>query len=103
MVYGWVNEKETMANALIYNHQRKDFFHIFSVKSIGETFGLREYDSLIPLKDYMDSPVNLIDDLLEGVAIGKRKAKEQAQRAAKNKMAHPDPSKELNKVIKENT
>ncbi|UOX39621.1 hypothetical protein [Aeromonas phage ZPAH34] len=102
MSYGWVNEKETMANTLVYNHQRRDFFHIFSIKSIGETFGLREYDTLIPLKDYMDSPVNLIDDLLEGVAVGKRKAKEQAQRAAKNKMGNLDPTKMLEKHIKDN-
>lgn len=97
--YGWVSEKESMATAIDYNHKRRDFFHVFSAKSIGETFGRREYDVLIPLKDYMDSPMHLIEDLLEGVAEGKRKAKVAAEQAVKNKMGNLSPEQIVQKQI----
>ena len=74
---------------------------------MGETYGYNEYDQIMPLKDYMDSPCPVIEDILSGVASGRRRAKEEAAAAARRAAGKPrtnplghlpkDLQKELNK------
>lgn len=101
MQYGWMNERESMIEMVKFNPNQKDYYHFLSIRAIGEAFGYNEYDQLMPLKDFMDSPVDIIDDLLSGVAAGKKRAKEEAARAAKAKLGNKgnDPMNQLPKNI----
>lgn len=81
MRYGWVTEREPMSNTIKYNRQRRDSTHQFSATAFGEMFGFREYGEILPLKDFLTLPCNVVEDIIDSVAIGKRKAKELADRA----------------------
>lgn len=89
---GWVHVNESDNAQIRYNHQRRDLFHLWSAKNIGYTFGLREYSRFLSFKDYLEAPIDLIDDLLEGYGRGteelatqkKRQAEEAAKIAARN-------------------
>lgn len=98
--YGWVSEKESLSNILGYNRSRIEGYHIFAAQAQGEVFGYREYNSLITLDAYMNSPVNLIEDLLDGVAVGQRKIKAELARRAKAHRDKLDPNKVINQHLK---
>lgn len=93
--YGYVGETEHLSNYLTFNEQLRDSYHPFSGKSFGDTFGSREYNKWLPLKDYLEMPVDVIDDILEGVAHGEIKAAklkaEAAKRAAQQAGNASDP------------
>lgn len=86
--YGWVDEKTNMVEGIKFNPNKTDYYHFLSAQSIGDMFGYNEYDQILPLKDFMEAPVDVIEDLLNGVATGRRRAKEEAERAAKNKLGN---------------
>lgn len=82
---GWVHVSESDNAQIRYNHQRRDLFHLWSAKNVGHTFGLREYSRFLPFKDYLEIPIDLLDDLLEGngrgaeeLALLKKKAADRA-------------------------
>uniref|UniRef100_A0AAU8KZE4 Uncharacterized protein n=1 Tax=Pantoea phage Survivor TaxID=3232176 RepID=A0AAU8KZE4_9CAUD len=93
--YGYIGPGENLSSYLVYNEQLNDYYHPLSGKAFGETFGLREYNKWLPLKDYLEMPVDTIDDILEGVARGQEKlAKlkaEAAKRAAQQSGQSNDP------------
>lgn len=82
--------KESFSNHVIYNHQRRDLFHLWSAKNFGHAFGMREYSKFISLKESLDFPIDLIEDILEGYARGteelvklRKEANDKAARDAK--------------------
>lgn len=81
--YGYVSEQEPFANHLNYNGKRREFFHPWSIKNVGITFGAREYSKYIPLHEYIKMPFDLSEDLLEGVMEGDRIATQARIDAAK--------------------
>lgn len=96
IMYGYVNKGEPLAKHIRYNHQRKDSFHLFSAKNFGHTFGLREYSKFIGFKDYIDLPIDVVDDLLEGYGAGQEeltKLREKAARDAARKTENSIPEK----------
>ena len=93
--YGYINIGENLSSYLVYNDQLKDYHHPLSARAFGETFGLREYQKWIPLQDYLNMPIDLIDDVLEGVAKGNEKnlklKAEAAKKAAQQSGGVTDP------------
>lgn len=70
IIYGHIGEKEPLSNHIRYNHQRIDSAHIFSAKAFGYAFGFREYEKYLTIKHYLDTPVDILEDLLEGYSRG---------------------------------
>ena len=100
MKFGWVADKEPLSNTIKYNRNRRESNHQFSAAAIGEMFGFREYGEIIPLKDYLTLPCNVVEDIVDSVAVGKRKAKEVADRMSKKSKAIPDAETLLNQLEK---
>lgn len=98
--YGWVSKHDSLMSYLDYNRMRREFSHRWSAKSIGEMFGYREYDKIIPLANFVKTPINVLEDLLEGVAFGTEKIK-KAIAASKGKK-DPDPMKLINDELNKN-
>lgn len=92
--FGYLTEKEPMAAHIKYNKNTRDHFHPFAGKAVGELFGFREYEKYMPILDYLEMPVNITEDLLEGIGQGQKRLnelKENAARQAKNRLANsPD-------------
>lgn len=102
MAYGWISDKDSLISAAFYNRSRREFSHRWSAESLGEVFGYREWNELIPLKDYLHTPMLVIEDLLEGVAKGTsaiKKAREAA-RSPKDKR-ELDPNHAIQQEIRE--
>jgi len=81
---GLIDIKESPGNHIIYNHQNRDLFHLFSAKSFGHTFGFREYSKFMSIKEFLDSPVDILDDVLEGFGRGTEDLMAQREKAAKD-------------------
>lgn len=81
---GWVHVTESDNAQIRYNHQRRDLFHLWSAKNVGYTFGLREYSRFLSFKDYLEVPIDLIDDLLEGYGRGTEELATQKKRQAED-------------------
>lgn len=101
--YGWISNKDSLISAAFYNRSRREFSHRWSAQSLGEVFGYREWSELLPIKDYLHTPMAVIEDLLEGVAKGTasiKKAREAARSADDKRELDPDHviNKELNKL-----
>lgn len=97
-LYGQIGFNESMTSAITYNKSRVEFFHPWSVMEIGKSYGFREYNSLIPIKDFMSMPVDIIDDLLDGVAQGMKEIK-KLKTPKKGPLI--DPEKELRDLLNE--
>jgi hypothetical protein len=87
--HGYLAHNEPVSNHVNFNTQLKDCYHPWSMRSFGHTFGMREYKNFMSLHDYMHMPMDIMEDLVEGVIKGeadlaeaKRKAAEKAARAA---------------------
>lgn len=95
--YGYISEQESMSSHLRYNTNTRDFFHPWSAKVIGHTFGVREYSKFMPFKDYLEMPVDFIEDFIEGLVEGEQaaiKAKMDAvKREATRQGGNGDPQK----------
>lgn len=82
-----INLKESFSNHVVYNHQRRDLFHLWSAKNFGHAFGMREYSKFLSLKESLEFPIDLIEDVLEGYARGTEELaklrKEAADKAAR--------------------
>ena len=100
MKFGWVADREPMINTIKYNRNRRDSYHQFSAAAIGEMFGFREYEEIIPLKDYLTLPCNVVEDIVDSVAVGKRKAKEVADRMTRKTKGIPDAEALLSQLEK---
>lgn len=79
---GHIDVKEPFINHVKYNHQRRDLFHLWSAKNYGHTFGLREYNKFLSFKEYLEMPIDLIEDLLEGYGRGTEELIKQRKQAA---------------------
>lgn len=95
--HGYIANADFFAGHGLYNTKLKDTFHPWAASTVGEAFGSREYSRLIPLSDYLSMPVDILDDILEGVARGeqvalraRQAAAELAARQAKNKDSGAD-------------
>lgn len=92
MRYGWISDNESLLNSVKYNLSRTSYYHPFSVTTIGEAFGYNEYKEFMPLSEYMNSPINMIDDLLSGVAKGEHRLKEELKRKRAAKGGNKSPA-----------
>lgn len=81
--YGYSREGEPLSEHIRYNRQLVEVYHPWSDRAVGEVFGSREYSKLIPLMDYLTAPVDLIENILEGVARGEEQAAELKSQAVK--------------------
>jgi hypothetical protein len=101
VTYGYIGEKDPLSGGMVWNSQRKDYYHFLSSYTYGETYGYNEYDQIMPLKDYLESPTTIIEDILSGVASGRRRAKEEAAAAAKRAANKPgnNPTGQLPKEL----
>lgn len=104
--HGYLAPTEPNAYDIRFNNKLRDCYHPWSAKAVGETFGEREYDKYITLHDYLHSPVDMIENILEGVVKGKKtiaKLKKKAMEdAARQSGGISDPGKAaLNHAMKE--
>ncbi|QFR59472.1 hypothetical protein PS2_0081 [Aeromonas phage PS2] len=98
MKFGWVADREPLSNTIKYNRARRDSSHQFSATAVGEMFGFREYGEILPLKDFLTLPCNVLEDIIDSVAVGKRKAKEVADRMTKKNKAIPEAEQLLKQL-----
>ncbi|AEV89531.1 hypothetical protein OBP_094 [Pseudomonas phage OBP] len=95
--HGYISDKEPFVNHIKFNTQLRDCYHPWSASSVGHTYGIREYEKVISLKDYMTMPVDLTEDLLEAVVRGQadlaKLKKEAADKAARAAGGSTDPGK----------
>lgn len=82
IIYGYIGEAEPLSNHIKYNHQRRDSAHVFSAKAFGYAFGFREYEKFLTFKDYLDLPVDILEDLLEGYSRGTEELLTEKKRIA---------------------
>lgn len=104
--YGYIGDNEPVSNHLRFNKASLEFSHPWAAHIVGETFGSREYGKLIPIKDYFEMPVDLVEDILEGVARGEEKAakaRAAAIRRAESQAPSIDMDPNLSRLIKEGT
>jgi len=80
---GWINLDEDFSKHVIYNHQARDLFHLWSAKNFGYTFGEQEYGKFLSMREFLDMPVDFLADLLEGYGRGTRDLIKANQEAAK--------------------
>ena len=102
MKFGWVADREPLSNTIKYNRARRDSSHQFSATAVGEMFGFREYGEILPLKDFLTLPCNVLEDIIDSVAVGKRKAKEVADRMTKKNKAIPEAEQLLKQLELQN-
>lgn len=103
LMHGWISDQENMLTGIRYNRARKEFSHRWSAHSFGRMFGVREYNELLPLKDFLEMPILVIEDILEGVAAGTtaiKKAREDAKSPQDKRELDPSYAfaKELNQL-----
>jgi hypothetical protein len=94
---GWVGDNQNGNPQLKYNHQRRDLFHLWSAKNFGHTFGSREYSKFLSLKDCLEMPIDLMDDILEGVGRGQEDLAKQKKAAADRAAAQAASGHGMNK------
>lgn len=82
VMHGWVGLEQNGNAQLKFNHQRRDLFHLWSAKNFGYTFGIREYNKFLSLKEYFEMPIDLMDDILEGYGRSREDLAKQQKHAA---------------------
>lgn len=87
--YGWLSKQDTLYSYLDYNRERREYTHRWSPKAMGEMFGFREYDKLITLEGFLKTPINVLEDILEGVASGTERIKKLHEGRKGNKVVDP--------------
>lgn len=87
--YGWISNNESLYSYLDYNRERREYSHRWSPKAMGEMFGFREYDKIIPLEAFLRTPMNVLEDILEGVASGTEKIKKIHEANRNKKQVDP--------------
>lgn len=104
--YGYIGISELQFRHIKFNSTVRSFYHPWAADQWGHTYGVREYEKVIPLKDYMTLPVDLVDDLLEGVLRGQtdliKIRKEAADKVARQQGGVTDPGKAaINNALRE--
>lgn len=100
---GWISERDSFSILLCYNRSLREYTHRWSPSSFGEMFGYREYSEIIPLKEFLTTPMAVVEDILEGVGKGRtdiKKAKDAARSADEKRKEDPASilQRELNKL-----
>lgn len=79
---GQLGVMEPPQNHIIYNHQTRDLFHLYSAKNFGYAFGSKEYSKFLSIKEFLDINVDILDDILEGYGRGAEDLIKQREKAA---------------------
>lgn len=58
-------------SSVAYIPEENNFWHEWSIKAVAKKYGFYKLHEIIPLKDYMEMPMFLIDDLITGVTEGR--------------------------------
>jgi hypothetical protein len=58
-------------SSVAYIPEENDFYHEWSIKSVAKKYGFYKIHEIMPLRDYMEMPMFLIDDLISGVTEGR--------------------------------
>lgn len=75
---GYIDPAEMRPHSPIAFHKESnEYYHPWSIESIGEHYGYGKLHEVIPLNDYLTLPANLVDRLIKGILKGKdRRIKE---------------------------
>lgn len=60
-------KKRTPHSSVAYIEAENKFYHPWSIASSGRTYGYGKLKELIPLRDYMEMPNCIVEELLESV------------------------------------
>lgn len=60
-------KKRTPHSSVAYFESENKFYHPWSIASSGKTYGYGKLKDLLPLRDYMEMPAAVVDELLEAV------------------------------------
>jgi hypothetical protein len=58
-------------SSVAYIPGENEFYHEWSFKSVGKRYGYNKLHEILPLRDYMEMPMCMLDDLLTGVTEGR--------------------------------
>lgn len=64
-----------------FHKVESDYLHPWSYRNVGEQFGMNRLDEFIPLRDYLELPMNCVDTILSGVITGKGKRAKMEEEA----------------------
>lgn len=80
-----------------YHKVETGYLHPWSYTNVGEQFGMNRLDEFIPLRDYLELPMNCVDTIVSGVIAGKTKRAKmeedarKAREAAAKQAGHQQP------------
>lgn len=60
-------------SSIAFHKESNEFFHPWSIQSIGEQYGYGKLEDVIPLHDYLTLPANLVNGLISGIIKGKER------------------------------
>jgi hypothetical protein len=58
-------------SSVAYIPVEHEFTHEWSIKAVAKKYGFYKLHEIMPLRDYMEMPMFLIDDLIQGVGEGR--------------------------------
>jgi hypothetical protein len=58
-------------SSVAYIPEENNFYHEWSIKAVAKKYGFYKLHEILPLRDYMEMPMFLIDDLITGVTEGR--------------------------------
>ena len=65
-------EKIKPHSPIAYHIKENEFYHPWSIESIGHNYGHARLKDIIPLGDYLTLPAHLVDGLLRGIMRGEK-------------------------------
>lgn len=63
----------TPHSSVAFHKAENEFYHPWSIESLGHQYGYARLKEIIPLKDYLTLPAHLVDGLIEGIMDGEKK------------------------------
>ena len=96
--------KQTPFSSVGYFKEENEFIHPWSIESSGKQYGYHKLHEIIPLKDFMEMPAFIVDELVEAVTQGKiARDKEDAAEAKRREEERnrADKTRDLDDVAKE--
>jgi len=64
-------------SSVLYIPEENEFYHEWSIKSVAKKYGFYKLHEIMPLRDYMEMPMFMIDDLITGVGEGRSQRDKQ--------------------------
>lgn len=70
MNYYGLNDVNNLHSSIGYFDKENEYYHPFSLKEVGKSFGYNKLSEIITLKDYLDGNPSLMDPVIEGIIEG---------------------------------